>query len=407
MPDAQVLSYAESDLASKLRGDSVFQDAFIRFQNALKCSVCHDLLNNPQTVMECGHTFCRKCIEDELGETRRCPRCHLPGIMKNLTPNPVRNTLVHCVQALINLKTVSSPTSCIQQSKISKRASSESIVRATLSPLLSSTQDPHGPRHDDDEGETAAPPKTARTSRSVQFDELKAIANGKKRSLEEDPVVYSDSEDEVNPSSWNPENVLRIQEYHIYENSQETEITTAQEEDGSLRDLTNKPRQNTAKKHRTDGDFETIKGSYVSETVSPERTESKLSDAIHSFQVPSLPAVQRKVNASVDDECFVPSSQMVELPEPIDREGTPKSPSPIITEQPPQNAREETVMEADAMDTNVITRKEFEKQMAALRTEALDAQLALRRQFDAMKDKLESEIRSLKDALLQQAKKHV
>ena len=40
-----------------------------------KCSICKLLLENPQSLRRCGHTFCYGCIRQSLAIRSRCPEC--------------------------------------------------------------------------------------------------------------------------------------------------------------------------------------------------------------------------------------------------------------------------------------------------------------------------------------------
>ena len=41
----------------------------------LKCSICKLLMQNPQSLRRCGHTFCFGCINQALAIGGRCPEC--------------------------------------------------------------------------------------------------------------------------------------------------------------------------------------------------------------------------------------------------------------------------------------------------------------------------------------------
>ena len=40
----------------------------------LKCTICTDIFEKP-TVTNCGHTFCKHCIEQWKNQNEKCPLC--------------------------------------------------------------------------------------------------------------------------------------------------------------------------------------------------------------------------------------------------------------------------------------------------------------------------------------------
>ncbi|CAL8129582.1 unnamed protein product [Orchesella dallaii] len=54
------------------------------FEEELKCGICRQTFINP-TVTDCGHTFCRFCINESQLTRPRCPTCS--QILLNVTPN--------------------------------------------------------------------------------------------------------------------------------------------------------------------------------------------------------------------------------------------------------------------------------------------------------------------------------
>ncbi|XP_015266124.1 PREDICTED: tripartite motif-containing protein 7-like [Gekko japonicus] len=56
------------------------------------CSVCLDYFQDPVTIAECGHNFCRACLNRSWGEPGAssepsCPQCRGRAQPKNLRPN--------------------------------------------------------------------------------------------------------------------------------------------------------------------------------------------------------------------------------------------------------------------------------------------------------------------------------
>lgn len=65
----------------------LLRDSFLRFKQLLKCRICAFELQDPHTITECGHTFCRDCIHPQLGRECKCPVCFIPARIKNLKRN--------------------------------------------------------------------------------------------------------------------------------------------------------------------------------------------------------------------------------------------------------------------------------------------------------------------------------
>ena len=57
--------------------------------NRLQCSICTEILSKP-LVLNCGHTFCQKCLEkwiEQKGKKSDCPNCRNRILFS--TPNQV------------------------------------------------------------------------------------------------------------------------------------------------------------------------------------------------------------------------------------------------------------------------------------------------------------------------------
>lgn len=57
-----------------------------QFDNLLRCSICKEIFKVPNSIKECGHTFCSKCIRESLvsmslnnnlGIKIKCPICYI------------------------------------------------------------------------------------------------------------------------------------------------------------------------------------------------------------------------------------------------------------------------------------------------------------------------------------------
>ena len=49
---------------------------------ALTCSLCKGIFRNPYTILTCNHTFCEKCLFENL-KNSKCPTCH--NLIKDLS----------------------------------------------------------------------------------------------------------------------------------------------------------------------------------------------------------------------------------------------------------------------------------------------------------------------------------
>ena len=75
------------DVKKHTRGypEILFQD-----QNSLSsciCCICHEVFNSPRTL-ECGHTFCKSCLDDYIKTSpvlKSCPECR--AFIINYSPN--------------------------------------------------------------------------------------------------------------------------------------------------------------------------------------------------------------------------------------------------------------------------------------------------------------------------------
>jgi hypothetical protein len=75
--------------------ESRFKD---RVRAELFCSICQEVLKNPQACENKEHTFCRACILLHLGNSHTCPECR-----ENLSPETLKNPprfLMNCLSDL-------------------------------------------------------------------------------------------------------------------------------------------------------------------------------------------------------------------------------------------------------------------------------------------------------------------
>lgn len=81
----------------------------------LECPICLDTFDDPICVIECGHTFCDKCIRTAFdGGAHRCPFCRKPiglvlhSLVKNVTVKQI-SSLVKKLDTLPEMETYKPP----------------------------------------------------------------------------------------------------------------------------------------------------------------------------------------------------------------------------------------------------------------------------------------------------------
>lgn len=75
------------------RGDNDDDDADDEALDLFSCRLCKCLLYEPTTV-ECGHTFCKRCVEDDAAAAQSCARCKRELANKDGLPNGRRPNVV-------------------------------------------------------------------------------------------------------------------------------------------------------------------------------------------------------------------------------------------------------------------------------------------------------------------------
>eukprot|EP00061_Rhincodon_typus_P003463 g20151.t1 len=66
------------------------------------CSICLDFYNDPVTI-DCGHNFCRDCIQNYWAPVRgkvTCPQCRTQFTQRNVRPNHFVSNIVENVRKL-------------------------------------------------------------------------------------------------------------------------------------------------------------------------------------------------------------------------------------------------------------------------------------------------------------------
>ncbi|XP_004695746.1 PREDICTED: E3 ubiquitin-protein ligase TRIM38-like [Condylura cristata] len=82
--------------------------ATMKMREEATCSICLELMTDPLSI-NCGHSFCRRCIEDILGWKRSvtsshekfsCPLCQTPFQRESLRPNRQLENLIESIREL-------------------------------------------------------------------------------------------------------------------------------------------------------------------------------------------------------------------------------------------------------------------------------------------------------------------
>ena len=67
----------------------------------LLCPLCTDPLEDPLSTNQCGHTFCRKCINQTFDTMSSCPTCRQPLSLDDFHPVNIRPFLNQLNQLLV------------------------------------------------------------------------------------------------------------------------------------------------------------------------------------------------------------------------------------------------------------------------------------------------------------------
>ena len=57
------------------------------------CEICSNLLKSPMTS-QCGHSFCKKCIEPKMKKIYQCPNCNTVITKAKIFPNNVLEQMI-------------------------------------------------------------------------------------------------------------------------------------------------------------------------------------------------------------------------------------------------------------------------------------------------------------------------
>eukprot|EP00045_Choanoeca_perplexa_P003934 m.34442 g.34442 ORF g.34442 m.34442 type:complete len:669 (-) comp12305_c0_seq2:381-2387(-) len=63
---------------------SATETELMKLQQLLQCPSCHEQMQKPFYLVNCGHTFCNDCLISKLAVEASCPRCHVPSHPKDM-----------------------------------------------------------------------------------------------------------------------------------------------------------------------------------------------------------------------------------------------------------------------------------------------------------------------------------
>ncbi|GAX17055.1 hypothetical protein FisN_5Hh440 [Fistulifera solaris] len=86
-------STIDAVLSQASQGTPEMRKALLEMKELLKCSLCKCIYVDPVSLAACGHSFCRKCIENHNCDNAHCPECGLPVNMAKGSFEKVHATL--------------------------------------------------------------------------------------------------------------------------------------------------------------------------------------------------------------------------------------------------------------------------------------------------------------------------
>lgn len=77
-------------------------DLIQKFQDELTCCLCLDYFQNPVSIINCSHSFCKKCIAEHCKKNKAssCPQCRGVVQLDNLVPNRSLANVIETVQQI-------------------------------------------------------------------------------------------------------------------------------------------------------------------------------------------------------------------------------------------------------------------------------------------------------------------
>lgn len=79
-----------------------FESSLKSLEKEISCSICFEIFNDPQMLINCGHSFCKRCLDQwrasgpENAHRNNCPMCRqsiISTIRSSLLINMVKTTV--------------------------------------------------------------------------------------------------------------------------------------------------------------------------------------------------------------------------------------------------------------------------------------------------------------------------
>ena len=78
---------------------------FVSLANVSKylyCCICEEIFNNPIRTKECGHTFCKTCLQKWVKYNKNCPLCRKNIVFKNTKRDIIAYNIINDLEVFCN-----------------------------------------------------------------------------------------------------------------------------------------------------------------------------------------------------------------------------------------------------------------------------------------------------------------
>ena len=78
---------------------------FVSLANVSKhlyCCICEEIFNNPIRTKECGHTFCKTCLQKWVKYNKNCPLCRKNIVFKNTKRDNIAYNIINDLEVFCN-----------------------------------------------------------------------------------------------------------------------------------------------------------------------------------------------------------------------------------------------------------------------------------------------------------------
>ena len=78
---------------------------FVNLANVSKhlfCCICEEIFDNPIRTKECGHTFCKSCLQKWVKYNKNCPLCRKNIIFKNTKRDLIAYNIINDLEVFCN-----------------------------------------------------------------------------------------------------------------------------------------------------------------------------------------------------------------------------------------------------------------------------------------------------------------